>query len=107
MQIKKNFDTILEEVHQKIEDERNLNEEERNLEEAIADIVDGKPSEENGDKVKDTEVAPPHPNDSEETDDMPPPEPLDGEEDDSPSVPIAESQMQIWINNLYRITPQK
>ena len=106
-EIKKNFDTILEEVHQKIEDERNLNEEERNLEEAIADIVDGKPSEENGDKVKDTEVAPPPHNDSEETDDTPPPEPLDGEEDDSPSVPIAESQMQVWIDTLYRITPQK
>ena len=114
-EIQKGFDAILEEVKESISDQRNLHEEEKNLEEAISDIVNGsgtgtatdagKAPDENGDEDGGTEVAPlpdgnedPEPEDEES-------EPCDGDDCDE-SVPIAESQMQEWINALYQITPK-
>lgn len=106
-EIQKRFNTILEEVKSSIEDQRSLNEEEKNLEEAIASIVDGtgNKSDENGDKGEGTEVAPLQNEKDNQEPENPEFEPCDDDECED-SVPIAESQMQEWINALYRITPK-
>lgn len=108
-EIQKKFDVILEEVSDKIADERNCSQEEKNLEEAISDIVNGTgaASEENDEKAKETATDPIPTQDSEEEFDDPEPEPLDGEEDGDVSVPIAESQMEQWVNSFCRLVPNK
>ena len=111
-EIQKKFDTILEEVTEKIADDRNLGQEEKNLEEAISDIINGveKAPEKNGEEVGDG--SPAQPAQRREGDYPELPEPEDDGVQDTPeymeeSVTIAESQMQEWVDALYRYTPNK
>lgn len=99
---KQNFKQILESVRCEMDEENGRVEDEKNLEEAIADIIEGKNSSEK--KTDSNEDAEETENDSEavNTD-----QDETEAENESDEVEINESIMQSWIETLNRITPKR
>jgi hypothetical protein len=106
--IEKKFDEILEDVHEKIQDERNLGEEEKNLEEAINDIMqekqdEGDAPEKTGEgEGNGTESNPPEQNSEGDSNSTT----VDEEEETPVTESMARAYMQQWIDTLDHLTPK-